>query len=146
MVFTKKKEVAATPAAPEVELSNNDAESYLRLALTISLFADDGADLLTDKLSYVIYYEKDGQQHELVFRAADNKGLENDIVEIPYNLRINSITRAGTNIELAKTLDGLFTWTKVGAKVIYRGGGEEHASPITWFDARKLYEEEGLLK
>ena len=146
MVFTKKKEVAATPAAPEVELSNNDAESYLRLTLTISLFADDGADLLTDKLSYVIYYEKDGQQHELVFRAADNKGLENDIVEIPYNLRINSITRAGTNIELDKTLDGLFTWTKVGAKVIYRGGGEEHASPITWFDARKLYEEEGLLK
>jgi hypothetical protein len=43
-------------------------------------------------------------------------------------------------------LDGLLTWTKVGAKVIYRGGGEEHASDITWFDAKTFYEENELIK
>ena len=68
-------------------------------------------------------------------------------MEIPYNLNvISGIARGGVTIILDKTLDGLFTWTKVGAKVIYRGGGEEHASPITWFDAKTFYEENGLIK
>ena len=146
-VFTKKKEVAATPAAPEIGMTNGETTSYITIDLTISLVADDGADLLTDKLSYIIYYEKDGQQHELVFRAADYKGLKEDTVEIPYNFNvISGIARGGVNIILDKTLDGLFTWTKVGAKVIYRGGGEEHASPITWFDAASFYRENELIK
>lgn len=145
--FTKKKEIATTPSAPEVEMSYNDLETIIRLELSIPLVADDGSDLLTDKLSYIVYYEKDGQQHEMVFRAADYQGLETDMVEIPYNLNvISGIARGGVTIILDKTLDGLFTWTKVGAKVIYRGGGEEHASPIIWFDAKTFYEENELIK
>ncbi len=145
-VFTKKKEVAATPAAPEIGMTNGETTSYITIDLTISLVADDGADLLTDKLSYIIYYEKDGQQHELVFRAADYKGLKEDTVEIPYNFHTYDIARGGETIIIPKSMDGLFTWTKVGVKVVYRGGGEVHASPITWFDAKSFYEEEGLLK
>ena len=128
-------------------MSYGDLESFIRLELSIPLVADDGSDLLTDKLSYIVYYEKDGGQHEMVFRAADYQGLETDMVEIPYNLNvISGIARGGVTIMLDKTLDGLFTWTKVGAKVIYRGGGEEHASPITWFDAKTFYEENELIK
>ena len=114
--------------------------------LTIPLVTDDGIDLLTDKLSYIIYYEKDGQQHEMVFLAADYKGLEADMVEIPYNLITDGIIRAGMNVRLAKPFDELLTWTKFGAKVIYRGGGEEHSSDITWFDAKSYYEEEGVIE
>ena len=145
--FTKKEEVAATPAAPEVKMDYNTVETIIRLSVEIPLVADDGSDLLTDKLSYIVYYEKDGGQHEMVFRATDYKGLENDIVEIPYNLNISSgIIRGGKTIMLDLALDGLLTWTKVGAKVIYRGGGEEHTSPITWFDAKSFYEENELIK
>jgi hypothetical protein len=145
--FTKKKEIAATPVAPEVELCYNYFESFVRLQLSIPLVADDGSDLLTDKLSYIVYYEKDGGQHEMVFRAADYQGLETDMVEIPYNFNvISGIARGGVNIMLDKTLDGLFTWTKVGAKVVYHGGGEEHASDITWFDAASFYRENELIK
>ena len=145
--FTKKEEVAATPAAPEVKMDYNTVETIIRLSVEIPLIADDNSDLLTDKLSYIVYYEKDGQQHEMVFRATDYKGLENDIVEIPYNLNISSgIIRGGKTIMLDLALDGLLTWTKVGAKVIYRGGGEEHASDITWFDAKTFYEENELIK
>jgi len=128
-------------------MSYGNSESFIRLELSIPLVADDGSDLLTDKLSYIVYYEKDGGQHEMVFRAADYQGLETDMVEIPYNFNvISGIARGGVNIILDKTLDGLFTWTKVGAKVIYRGGGEEHASPITWFDAASFYRENELIK
>ena len=145
--FTKKKEIAATPVAPEVELCYNYFESFVRLQLSIPLVADDGSDLLTDKLSYIVYYEKDGGQHEMVFRAADYQGLETDMVEIPFNIDvISGIARGGVNIMLDKTLDGLFTWTKVGAKVVYHGGGEEHASDITWFDAASFYRENELIK
>jgi hypothetical protein len=146
MVFTKKKEVAATPAAPEITMTNGEITSYVTINLGISLVAVDGADLLTDKLSYIIYYEKDGQEHELVFRAADYKELKEDMVEIPYNLANIDFVRGGETIIISKSMDGFFTWTKVGAKVIYRGGGEVHASPITWFDAKSFFEEEGLLK
>ena len=146
MVFTKKKEVAATPAAPEITMTNGEITSYVTINLGISLVAVDGADLLTDKLNYIIYYEKDGQEHELVFRAADYKELKEDMVEIPYNLANIDFVRGGETIIISKSMDGFFTWTKVGAKVIYRGGGEVHASPITWFDAKSFFEEEGLLK
>ena len=146
MVFKKKEEVAATPVAPEITMTNGEITSYVTIDLGISLVADEGADLLTDKLSYIIYYEKDGQQHELVFRAADYKELKEDMVEIPYNFETYDFARGGESITISKSMDGLFTWTKVGAKVIYRGGGEVHASPITWFDAKSFFEEEGLLK
>ena len=83
----------------------------------------------------------------MVFRAADYQGLETDMVEIPFNIDvISGIARGGVNIMLDKTLDGLFTWTKVGAKVVYHGGGEEHASDITWFDAASFYRENELIK
>ncbi len=146
LVFTKKKEVAATPSAPEVDVNYNSNDSKIALVLTIPLVTDDGTDLLTDKLSYICYYEKDGQQHEMVFRAADYKGLETDMVEIPYNLDTDKIVRTGADIWLSQPFDELLTWTKIGAKVIYRGGGEEHSSAITWFDAKAFYEEHELLK
>jgi hypothetical protein len=146
LVFTKKKEVAATPSAPEVDVNYNSNDSKIALVLTIPLVTDDGTDLLTDKLSYICYYEKDGQQHEMVFRAADYKGLETDMVEIPYNFDTDKIVRTGADIWLSQPFDELLTWTKIGAKVIYRGGGEEHSSAITWFDAKAFYEEHELLK
>lgn len=145
VVFTEKKEVASTPTAPEIELDFNKLRNFLIVSLNIPLVSDNGADLLTDKLSYKIWYEKDGQPHELVFRASEQANLDTDMVEFPYSFRTNEeFVRRGEHIEVHRPLSELLSWTKVGAQVIYRGGGEEHASAITWIDATSYYKEYGI--
>ena len=145
--FTKKKEVAATPAAPEVDLDYNELRKFFIVNLKISLIGVNGADLLTEKLSYKLWYEKDGQQHELVFRADEQEELNTDMVEIPYRFRTNSeFAPEGNHVEIHKAFDEVLTWTKIGAQTIYRGGGEEHSSPISWFDATDFYREKELIK
>lgn len=145
--FTKKVEVAETPAAPEVDLKCNKQRKYVIVSLKISLIGVNGADLITDKLSYKLWYEKDGQPHELVFRADEQKELDTDMVEFPYRFKTgNQFGTEGSHLEIRKPFDEVSTWTKIGAQTIYRGGGEEHVSSISWFDAVSFYKEEGLIK
>ena len=145
--FTKKKEVAATPEAPEVDLKINELRMFPIFELRMSLIGVNGIDLLTEKLSYKLWYEKDGQPHELVFRADEQEELDTDMVEFPYRFHTSfEFGSGGSHIEIHKPLEEVLTWTKIGGQVIYRGGGEEHLSPITWFDAATVYKEEGLIK
>lgn len=147
VAFTEKKEVPATPAAPEVDLNFNKLRNFLVVNLNIPLVADNGADLLAEKLSYKLWYEKDGQPHELVFRATEQKDLDTDMVEFPYFFAAGEeFIRRGAHIEVHRPFSELLSWTKVGAQTIYRGGGEEHASAITWYDADSYYRENDLIK
>ena len=144
-VFIEKKEVAATPAAPEVELNFNKLRKFLIVSLNIPLVAVNDVDLLAEKLSYKLWYEKDGQPHELVFRASEQEDLDTDMVEFPYFFRTrDEFVSRGGHLEVHRPLSELLSWTKVGAQTIYRGGGEEHASAITWYDATNYYQEEGI--
>ena len=145
--FTKKKDVAATPEAPEVSIEYNVFRNFIIANLKISLIGVGDIDLLSDKLSYKLWYEKDGQPHELVFRASEQEELDTDIVEFPYRFHTpHEFVSGGGRMEIHKPLSEVLTWTKIGAQTIYRGGGEEHLSPITWFDATAFYKEEGLIK
>ena len=123
----------------------NELRKFIIVNLKISLFGVNGADLLTEKLSYKLWYEKDGQPHELVFRADEQKELNTDMVEFSYRFHTYSeFTPEGSHIEIHKALDEVLSWTKIGAQTIYRGGGEEHASDITWVDAASYYQEKGI--
>lgn len=147
VVLTEKKDVAATPAAPEVDLDFNQSRNYLILQLNIPLIADNDVDLLAEKLSYKIWYEKDGQPHEMVFRATEQKELDTDMVEFPYFFSTSSeFIRRGVHMEVHKPLSEILSWTKIGGQTIYRGGGEEHVSDIAWFETASFYEEYVLNK
>ena len=86
-----------------------------------------------------------GQQHELVFRASEQENLDTDMVEFPYSFcTTEEFVRRGRKIEVHRPLKELLCWTKVGAQLIYLGGGEEHASAITWVDATSFYQENDI--
>lgn len=141
-VFTLKKDVPATPTAPQIDINFNSLRNILALDLKISLFAEDGTDLMAEKLTYKIWYEKDGQPHEYFFQVANYEELTTDMAEVPFFFgTIHEFVMRGRHVEVHAPLSELIAWTKVGAQTIYRGGGEVHTSDIAWFETASYYEE-----
>jgi len=132
---------AATPAAPSIvnylayaTNPKNPAEGYGIFSLDIPIVSVDGEALLTDKLSYRIYYELDGQRSPYTFRPAIYKNLTEEMSTIPYNFGDGfDIYLAGSGIYF---YDDVKDATFVGAQTIYTGGGETKESEITWFDIK----------
>lgn len=144
VVITKKTEVAATPADPKVT-SFNGLYSYYNVHFDIPAKGTNNEDLLTTKLSYKVWIEKDGQEQTLVFSPDDYSGLESEMEEIPYNFKLGwDIYTKGTSIMLNQGDDELLSWTKIGIQSIYRGAGQERMSNIDWFDVAAYYQENGI--
>ena len=144
VVISKKTEVAATPADPKVT-GFNGLYSYYNVHFDIPATGTQGEDLLTTKLSYKVWIEKDGQEQVLVFSPDDYAGLESAMEEIPYNFKLGwDIYTKGTTIILNQGDDELLSWTKLGIQSIYRGGGQENVSNIDWFDLAAYYRDNGI--
>ena len=144
VVISKKTEVAATPADPKVT-GFNGLYSYYNVHFDIPATGTQGEDLLTTKLSYKVWIEKDGHEQVLVFSPDDYAGLESAMEEIPYNFKLGwDIYTKGTTIILNQGDDELLSWTKLGIQSIYRGGGQENVSNIDWFDLAAYYRDNGI--
>ena len=145
VVITKKTEVAATPADPKVA-GFSGLYSYYNVHFDIPATGTQGEDLLTTKLSYKVWIEKDGVEQVLVFTPEDYAGLESEMEEIPYNFKHGwDIYTKGTTIVLNQGDDELLCWTKIGIQSIYRGGGQENTSGIDWFDLATYYRDNGIV-
>jgi hypothetical protein len=136
--LTKITDKAANPAEPSVALYmpyNDDPKAgYGYMYLDIPTLSDTGESILSDKLSYQLYYEKDGEQAPYTFRKDIYKEISEDMSEVPYNYSDGfDIYRGGSRIYF---YDDIKDVDKVGVKSIYNGGGERHESAIAWYDVK----------
>ncbi len=128
--------VAAVPADPTFESYDFEKEvGYNTIYTSIPAQDVDGNDLLTSKLYYIVWIEKDGKEQPYTF-TADLYGndFEEDMTEIPYLYDGYDIYKGGEIIYLEEELEELATWTKVGIQSVYYGGGVRNTSNIVWSD------------
>ena len=135
MTITLIPDVAATPADPEIPAEGGldvvDTWSP-KIHAIIKPVDVDGKELLTEKLAYSVWVEKDGNEQPLVFEDQYYWGLDDDVTEIPYEFTNWDITAAGETITLYQDADEIKTWRKIGIQSIYYGGGERRVSNIVW--------------
>lgn len=134
VTITKINEVEATPADPSV-INFNGEGNYPSVQFDIPTVGTNGEELLSTKLFYTIWIEKDGTEQQLTLAAADYDVLDEDITEIPYTLGDDrDIYAGGYRVYLNQDAEEIATWTKIGVQSIYRGLGVEHKSNIGWYE------------
>jgi hypothetical protein len=136
VVITKTPEFAATPADPTLESFNLSKEvGYSTIYASIPTEDVDGNELLTSKLFYIVWIEKDGKEQPYTFSAdLYSEDFDEDMTEIPYTHDGYDIYGGGEIIYLEDPLEELASWTKVGIQSVYYGGGVRNTSNIVWSD------------
>lgn len=121
-------DVAATPAQPTITAATLDG-NYPNVTINVPDTDAEGNPLLVGKLSYQYYYDVNHTVSPLTLSPSEYMYLYADMTEIPYTF---SDDYDIYNYRLYLNMD-ISTWNKIGIQSIYRGGGEEHKSEISWF-------------
>ncbi|MBO4660742.1 MAG: choice-of-anchor J domain-containing protein, partial [Prevotella sp.] len=87
-VLSAVVEKAAMPANPEITKLQSSDWGYV-MDFNIPLIDTDGAGLVADKLSYMIYSDTEGEIAPLTFTPATHSLLTEDMTEIPYGFTEN---------------------------------------------------------
>lgn len=134
VVIEKFIEVAATPADPVFEKFNLSEEvGYTTVYASIPTVDVDGNALNVNKLYYILWVEKNGEQKPYVFSAElYAEDFSEDVTEVPYTYDGYDIYKGGEVIYLEDSLEELKSWTKVGIQSVYYGLGERRESSIVW--------------
>jgi hypothetical protein len=136
VVITKAPDMAATPADPTLEDFILSASfGYSKIYAKIPSVDVDGNDLLTNKLYYSVYFEKEDVEQVYTFTAdLYYNDFEEDVTEVPYSHDGYDIYKGGEIIYFEESMQELMTWKRIGLQSIYYGGGERHTSNIVWMD------------
>lgn len=134
VTITKLEEYAATPADPSIESYTFEGTSYPKANFNIPTVDVEGKDLLTSKLFYTVWIEKDNEVQQYTVKTGDYKYVTEDIVEIPYDYDDSWDIYRGGNPFYFNPTDEPATWTRIGVQSIYYGGGERNVSSIVWVE------------
>ena len=134
-VLTPFKEVPATPAAPIINGVNpfNDSYGYGYSDFTIQTFDTEGNFINPDKVSYQIYLVVNGQPRVLETTSDIYTAQEADMMNewtLNYTDNWDVYSQGGGEIVFYYYVTG---FEKFGVQTIYRGGGEERRSEITYY-------------
>jgi hypothetical protein len=125
-------EKAATPVTPQVSLFKNEGD-YPYVSFNIPNSGTNGEKLLSSKLYYTIWIEKDGQEQPLTLKKEQYVRLTDDLTEIPYIFTDNhDIFVHGEQVYLEQGSNEINSWTKIGIQSIYYGANECKKSAIGW--------------
>ena len=132
---------AATPVTPTiVQFLPYDANAgYAGVSLDIPIVSTLGEPLLTSKLSYRIYTDTEKDIQPLVFHAENHMYLDEDMTEVPYTYDDDYDFNYGGYA--AYFYHDTKDYNRIGVQAVYRGGGEEHASEIGWYDIKPYADE-----
>ena len=122
----------ATPAQPEITGANLDG-ILPSIEYNIPTTDVDGNPILTGKLYYRFFYEIEHEVSPVVLSPGEYQELTEEMTEIPYYF---SDEWDIYNDLLYLNMD-FSEWNKIGIQTIYRGGGEEKKSEISWFKIKK---------
>jgi len=136
VVITKMVDFAATPEDPIFESYDfEQSVGYNKIYASIPTKDVDGNNLMTSKLFYTIWFEKDGVEQPYTFTATlYSNDFDEDVTEVPYSHDGYDIYSGGEIIYLEDEVEELQSWTKVGIQSIYYGGGERNTSNIVWVE------------
>ena len=127
-------EVAATPCNPSV-VDFIPTGNYPKVELNIPTIGTNAEELLMKRLYYQIWIEKDGTQSPLTLTTTLYNYLTEDLSVIPYSFSdMTDIIRGGKEVYLFQGSKEIKSWTNIGVKCIYTGGGETNETPIVWQD------------
>ena len=131
--ITKIYEKAATPAKPEI--TRFSFGNYPGVRMNIPMVDTEGNPMLTEKLSYQLFYKKGNEVSPLVFEASLYDALEEDMTVVPYNFTDDyDFYAGGSTVYLNQDREEISSWTAIGVQSTYIGGGEEHKSEIGWYE------------
>ena len=136
-------EKAAVPATPTIVFQPSVSGSTYVVEMTIPLVDVNGDPLVSDKLSYMLFYEKEGTVSPLTFTKDKYRKLTEDMTEIPYNFT-DRYDIDNYEIWMNQGKTELESWSKIGLQSIYRGGDEENKSEIAWFDLDAFWGHTGI--
>lgn len=143
VVIAPMADVAATPADPTVQTFKYARFTYADFVIPAT--STDGDPLITDKLYYVIWVEKNGAEEMLTLPAGDYSKLTEDMTEIPYDFDDDyDIYAGGNRVYLNFSDEEMVTWSKIGVQSIYRGGDAENKSNIAWYDLTDVWAATGV--
>lgn len=134
VTISRVPDVAATPAKPAVVQYEpyNSEYGYGYVCFDLPTQDVDGNAISRDKMSYRMYYEQQGQQHDYVFGTSWYRNLEQDQTEMDYMFFDGfDFYLGGSFVSLS---DECLQWSKIGVQTVYRGGNEERSSDICWYD------------
>lgn len=148
IAIKKVAEKEATPANPQftfhAEPSPYGSTTWYYASVFIPLVDTEDVPLATDKLSYMFYYKKDGQELPVTFPKSKYYMLENDMTEIPFGFT-DKLDIGLHFIYFEKLgISELQSWTALGLQSIYRGNDVEHRSDITWVDLTEFWQTQGI--
>ena len=133
VVIQKVADVAAVPANPSIDELATVGKTYPAAYFIIPTVDVDGNDLLTTKLYYTVWVEKDGdvvEPFEVV--AGEYKNVTENMTEIPYSFEDNWDIFKGGNPFYFNPTTSVESFKKIGIQSIYYGGGECNKSEIVW--------------
>ncbi len=141
VVLVKVVEKAGIPQTPTIE-SVEDSEYGPYLEGYIPLIDTNGNPMLSDKVTYRLYKDINGQVEVFTFVAGDfYEKIAEDVTEIPYDFTEDWDIYVGASTIYLYGED-YDSWNKVGLQSIYYGGGEVHESEIAWFEIKPYSEGE----
>lgn len=134
----KITEKIATPATPTISTMMFAPNGNI-VEFNIPVMDVEGDGLITDKLSYKLYYDEgDGEAHEVTFTTDLYTKLKEDMTVIPYGF-LDDVDEKGNPTGFDFYAGALYlnmdhnTWKRVGIQSIYTGGDETNASEIGWY-------------
>ena len=138
VTIKKVTEKAATPATPSVD--HIMFSPYGNVAeFSVPVVDVNGDGLVTDKLSYKLYYEEsDGDAKEVTFTTDLYTKLTEDMTVIPYGFLDGADDEgnpAAYDFYQSKVYLNMEhkSWVRIGIQSIYTGGGETNTSEIGWY-------------
>jgi len=132
-IYKFVEKVATPPAIDDLSMygSNWDPQSgYAYLDFTIPYFDEDGYYMDPDKLFYKFYFGDDETNTVFTFTPEEYAGLTENTTEVPSNYSDNDFWVSGANREVVFYVN---MSKNLGVQLVYKGGGEERASAITWY-------------
>ena len=137
VVITKVVEKVATPATPSILKLEYDDEYGYMVYPNVPLVSTEGDYLLSTKLSYQLYIDKNGVVEPYVLKTSDYEKLSEDMTVIPYTF--TDEWDIEPNAYLVYIYGDVPSWSKIGIKSIYTGGGETRESAIGWYEVDTKY-------
>ena len=126
-------ETAATPQP--VDANTFYGMNYYRnydygyLDFDIPYFDVDGNYMNTDKLYYKVYVGDDEDNTVFTFTPEEYKDLTEPMTEVPFSFKATDFWCSDVMHEFATYVNQA---KNLGVQIVYKGGGEEHASEIVW--------------
>ena len=127
-------DVAAVPANPVVETYQafNDEFGYGYVCFTLPTVDVNGNAINRDNMGYRLYTEQDGQQSVYTFKQTLYENLAEDTETIPYFYADSyDFYMGGSFVAL---YEESLQWSKLGVQTVYKAGGKENCSDITWYE------------